>query len=145
MNEYYSNIVKNLIKGEVKDFFNNIESTEKESSIIDTLIDEYFNENKIVFKEEENVKSEYGIKENKTHIYRDRNKYELKENKCLARVWNCGMGGQCSNKGIDDGFCKKHAYPKTGPGKYEWWLGTIDRDRLVRPVNHKGRIHIWLN
>ena len=145
MNEYYSNIVKNLIKGEVKDFFNNIESTEKESSIIDTLIDEYFNENKIVFKEEENVKSEYGIKENKTHIYRDRNKYELKENKCLARVWNCGMGGQCSNKGIDDGFCKKHSLPKTGPGKYEWWLGTVDRDRLVRPVNHKGKVHIWLN
>lgn len=145
MNEYYGFMIKNLIKGEVKDFFDNIESTDQEARKINDLIEEYFNENKIVFEEEQQVKEQYKIKENKTHIYRDRIKYASKENKCLARVWNCGMGGQCSNRGIDDGFCKKHSLPKTGPGKYEWWLGTVDRDRLVRPVNHKGKVHIWLN
>ena len=145
MNEYYDFMIKNLIKGEVKDFFDNIKSTEQDACKINDLIEEYFNENKIVFEEEQQVKEQYNIKGNKTHIYRDRIKYVSKENKCLARVWNCGMGGQCSNRGIDDGFCKKHSLPKTGAGKYEWWLGTVDRDRLVRPVNHKGKVHIWLN
>jgi len=142
MNEYYDNIIKSLIKEEVSNYFLNIKKGEEDCKIISKTIEEYFNTNEIVFEE---AKDKYNIKENKTHIYRDRIKYVSKENKCLARIWNCGMGGQCSNKGIEDDFCKKHSNPKTGPGKYEWWLGTIDRKRPERPINHKGKIHIWLN
>ena len=50
------------------------------------------------------------------------------------------MGGQCSFTGKYDGFCKKHSEKK-----YEWWLGTIDQPRPERPINHKDKIHIWLN
>ena len=79
MNEYYDFMIKNLIKGEVKDFFDNIKSTEQDSCKINDLIEEYFNENKIVFEEEQQVKEQYNIKGNKTHIYRDRIKYASKE------------------------------------------------------------------
>ena len=145
MNNYYKGIIEGLIKSEVKNYFDSLNPSDKDSVIINDLIEEYFSETSIEFIEEDQLKEKYKIKENKTHIYRDRNKYELKEKKCLARVWNCGMGGQCSNRGIDDGFCKKHSSPKTGPGKYEWWLGTVDKARPIRPVNHKGKVHIWLN
>ena len=53
------------------------------------------------------------------------------------------MGGQCSRTGDYEGFCKYHFHPATGPGKYDWWLGTIDKPRPERPKNHKGKIHIW--
>jgi hypothetical protein len=135
-------IIKELLMQEVHDYFNSITKGEEESKIIKRLIEEYFNKSDIVF---EKVQEKYKIKENQTHIYRERDKYMLKENKCLARIWNCGMGGQCSNKGINDGFCKKHSEPKTGPGKYEWWMGTVDKPRPERPINHKGKIHEWLN
>lgn len=142
MNVYYKMIIKELLMQEVHEYFNSITKGEEESKIIKELIEEYFNKSDIVFEE---IKEKYKIKENQTHIYRERDKYMLKENKCLARIWNCGMGGQCSNKGINDGFCKKHSEPKTGPGKYEWWMGTVDKPRPERPINHKGKIHEWLN
>lgn len=145
MENYYKEIIKDFIKEEVESYFNTLEKTEEQSDIIQTLIDEYFSENELAFKEEEDIKQKYNLKENKTHVYRNRDKYESKENKCLARIWNCGMGGQCSNKAVIDGFCKKHCEPKTGPGKYDWWLGTIDKERPVRPINHKGKVHIWAN
>ena len=141
MNPYYTMIIKETLKDEINDYFKNIEKTDEENTIIQTLIDEYFEHKEIIF-EDKNKK--YELKESKTHIYRDRDKYISKDNMCLARIWNCGMGGQCSNKGVVDGFCRKHAEPKTGPGKHDWWLGTINNPRPERPINHKGKIHIWV-
>lgn len=142
MDKYYKDIINELLKEEVESYFNLIETNTEQKEIIKSLIEEYFINEEIIFL---NDKDKYDLKENKTHIYRSRDKYLSKENKCLARIWNCGMGGQCSNKGINDGFCKKHSDPKTGPGKYDWWLGTIDQARPERPINHKGKIHYWLN
>lgn len=131
MNSYYDGIMKKLIEEDMEKYFKDFEG---EKSELKNIINKFLLTKELKFEEEKNYK------ENKTHKYRDRIKYEGKEGKCLARVWNCGMGGQCSFTGKYDGFCKKHSEKK-----YEWWLGTIDQPRPERPINHKDKIHIWLN
>lgn len=131
MNSYYDGIMKKLIEEDMEKYFKDFEG---EKSELKNIINKFLLNKELKFEEEKNYK------ENKTHKYRDRIKYEGKEGKCLARVWNCGMGGQCSFTGKYDGFCKKHSEKK-----YEWWLGTIDQPRPERPINHKDKIHIWLN
>jgi len=131
MNSYYDGIMKKLIEEDMENYFKDFEG---EKSELKNIINKFLLTKELKFEEEKNYK------ENKTHKYRDRIKYEGKEGKCLARVWNCGMGGQCSFTGKYDGFCKKHSEKK-----YEWWLGTIDQPRPERPINHKDKIHIWLN
>lgn len=131
MNPYYDGIMKKLLEEDIEKYFKDFEG---EKSKLKNII------NKFLLNKELNFEEQMNYKENKTHKYRDRIKYEDKEGKCLARVWNCGMGGQCSFAGKYDGFCKKH-YEK----KYDWWLGTIDQPRPERPINHKDKIHIWLN
>ena len=123
--------MKKLIEEDMEKYFKDFEG---EKSELKNIINKFLLNKELKFEEEKNYK------ENKTHKYRDRIKYEGKEGKCLARVWNCGMGGQCSFTGKYDGFCKKHSEKK-----YEWWLGTIDQPRPERPINHKDKIHIWLN
>ena len=123
--------MKKLIEEDMEKYFKDFEG---EKSELKNIINKFILTKELKFEEEKNYK------ENKTHKYRDRIKYESKEGKCLARVWNCGMGGQCSFTGKYDGFCKKHSEKK-----YEWWLGTIDQPRPERPINHKDKIHIWLN
>ena len=120
-----------LIEEDIEKYFKDFEG---EKSELKNIINKFLLNKELKFEEEKNYK------ENKTHKYRDRIKYEGKEGKCLARVWNCGMGGQCSFTGKYGGFCKKHSEKK-----YEWWLGTIDQPRPERPINHKDKIHIWLN
>lgn len=131
MNSYYDGIMKKLIEEDIEKYFKGFEG---EKSELKNIINKFLLNKELKFEEEKNYK------ENKTHKYRDRIKYEGKEGKCLARVWNCGMGGQCSFTGKYDGFCKKHSEKK-----YDWWLGTIDQPRPERPINHKDKIHIWLN
>ena len=131
MNSYYDGIMKKLIEEDMEKYFKDFEG---EKSELKNIINKFLLTKELKFEEEKNYK------ENKTHKYRDRIKYEGKEGKCLARVWNCGMGGQCSFTGKYDGFCKKHSEKK-----YDWWLGTIDQPRPERPINHKDKIHIWLN
>ena len=131
MNSYYDGIMKKLIEVDMEKYFKDFEG---EKSELKNIINKFILTKELKFEEEKNYK------DNKTHKYRDRIKYESKEGKCLARVWNCGMGGQCSFTGKYDGFCKKHSEKK-----YEWWLGTIDQPRPERPINHKDKIHIWLN
>lgn len=128
---YYDGIMKKLIEEDMEKYFKDFEG---EKSELKNIINKFLLTKELKFEEEKNYK------ENKTHKYRDRIKYEGKEGKCLARVWNCGMGGQCSFTGKYDGFCKKHSEKK-----YGWWLGTIDQPRPERPINHKDKIHIWLN
>ncbi len=132
MNTYYKDIFNKLIISDINAYFKEYKGN-KEG--LQDLIDEFMLTQEISFEEKI---PEY--RENKTHKYRDRIKYEDKSGKCLARIWNCGMGGQCSFTGKYDGFCKKHSLKG-----YEWWLGTIDLTRPERPINHKGKVHIWLN
>tara|TARA_Y100000817_G_C16810068_1_gene523844 strand:+ start:748 stop:1146 length:399 start_codon:yes stop_codon:yes gene_type:complete len=132
MNSYYEDIFKVIIKNDLNKYF---EEFKGEKDNLNELIDEFVSKKELSFEEPQ---KEY--KENKTHKFRDRIKYENKEGKCLARVWNCGMGGQCSFTGKYNGFCKKHS--EKG---YDWWLGTIDCPRPERPVNHKDKVHIWLS
>ena len=146
MNDYYFQFILKKLKKDVIVTLNENENIQNIENINDIITDEvniYFRTNEITFKGEgeENEK----IKQSKTHLYRDRTQYKDRGNMCKARVWNCGMGGQCSRKGIIDGFCKGHAEPKNGPGKEEWWLGTIDKPRPRNPVNHTGKIHIWID
>jgi|TARA_B110000967_G_C18849377_1_gene543773 hypothetical protein len=131
MNSYHEDILKKILKTDINLYFKDYEGCKVG---LGELIDEFISHG-VNFEEEE---KEY--RENKTHKFRDRIKYESKENKCLSRVWNCGMGGQCSFTGKYNGFCKKHS--EKG---YDWWLGTIDTMRPERPVNHKDKVHIWLN
>ena len=146
MNDYYFQFILKKLKKDVIVTLNENENIQTIENINDIITDEvniYFRTNEITFKGEgeENEK----IKQSKTHLYRDRTQYKDRENMCKARVWNCGMGGQCSRKGIMDGFCKGHAEPKNGPGKEEWWLGTIDEPRPERPINSHGKVHYWLS
>lgn len=132
MNSYHKDIFKKIIKTDIYKYFEGFQG-DKEN--LEKLIDKFISEHELYFKENDIL-----YKENKTHKYRDRIKYHDKEDKCLARVWNCGMGGQCSFTGKYDGFCKKHSTKR-----YDWWLGTVDCPRPERPINHKDKIHIWLN
>tara|TARA_B110000285_G_scaffold120439_1_gene136210 strand:+ start:642 stop:1043 length:402 start_codon:yes stop_codon:yes gene_type:complete len=132
MNSYHEEIFKKIIKKDMNLYFKDYDGTKVNLS---ELIDEFIASKHTIFEEE---KKEY--KECKTHIFRDRIKYLNRENKCLARIWNCGMGGQCSFTGKYDGFCKPHSEK----GGYEWWLGTVDTQRPERPINHKEKVHIWL-
>ena len=137
MDIYYEGFIITLLKKDLNDYFMNLDGfEEKDQEIINEYITEYFDTTKLVFKKKEEI----DYKENKTHIYRDRLKYSNRPNKCLARIWNCGMGGQCSFTGKYNGFCKKHSLKGN-----DWWLGTVDLPRPERPINHKDKVHIWLN
>ena len=90
MNSYYEGIMKKLVEEDIEKYFKDFEG---EKSELKNIINKFLLNKELKFEEEKNYK------ENKTHKYRDRIKYEGKEGKCLARVWNCGMGGQCSFTG----------------------------------------------
>ena len=85
----------------------------------------------------EQIKLENNI--NKKFISRDI--FKNKKDRCKARIWSNGYGGQCSCKNILNGFCKTH-FTKGGEN---WWIGTIDKPRPKNPVDHTGKIHTWLN
>jgi hypothetical protein len=130
-NNYYEKLLIEKLK---YDIISEISIQCNDHNELIKVVNDYFNKNSFNF--------EY---HKKNEIYRDREKYKCKENKCLARVWNTGMGGQCSRVGEYDGFCKYHFQPSTGPGKDDWWLGTINNHRPERPVNHTGKEHKWKN
>jgi len=72
--------------------------------------------------------------------YTSRNIFKYKKNRCKARIWSNGYGGQCSCKNTYNGFCKTH-FMKGGD---KWWLGTIDKQKPINPINRAGKVHIWL-
>ena len=98
---------------------------------LNILIKEFLKEKELSFEK---------IEEEKNIKFINRDKFDHKNDKCLARIWNCGRGGQCSNKGVDEGFCKKHSKKK-----HDWWLGTINSPRPERPIHHNGKLHKWIN
>ena len=128
MNSYHEEIFKTLLISDLNAYFKDFKGNQGD---LKELIDKFVSKEKIDFKEEkENIKNKK---------CNDRSKYENKE-KCLARIWNNGRGCQCSFTGKYDGFCKKHSLKGN-----DWWLGTINLPRPERPINHKGKVHIWLN
>tara|TARA_B100000902_G_C27222115_1_gene870246 strand:- start:81 stop:476 length:396 start_codon:yes stop_codon:yes gene_type:complete len=131
MSKYYEKLIVQKLKQDIINHFSN----DKE---IKEIIDDYFETYKLNLITE-SVK--YDIKENNTNVYRDRSLYDGRKNRCIARVWNCGMGGQCSRANMKDGFCKMH-YEKGG---HQWWLGTINERKPYNPINHNGKVHQWLN
>ena len=137
MQDYYNNLLINKLKKDVtKDILNN-DSINCNVDIIKNIIEEYFKNNKIEFKDD---KETLGIKDSKTHKYRPRSNV-IDYSKCMARVWNEGMGGQCSrkkNKEYGD-FCKRHHTL----GGYNWNFGTVDKPK-ERQILHNGKVHIWL-
>jgi hypothetical protein len=129
--EYYHNLLLQKMK---KDVFNELSERCTNEQELNEILTTYFNGYQLSLK---------SVPKKKGEKYRDRCKYSDRSGMCLARVWNCGVGGQCSRKGGFDGFCKYHLKPATGPGGSEWWLGTIDIIRPTRPMNHNGKIHLW--
>ena len=133
MNTYYKDIFKVLLKDDLIKHFDNFEG-KKEG--LEKIIEEFFSNNDFEFKE---VELEKQTKTTNKKC-KDREKYSCKENRCKARTWNSGRGGQCGFTGKFDGFCKKH-YEK----KDDWWLGTVDCPRPERPIHENGKIHYWMN
>ena len=129
MNSYHEDIFKILIIKDINTYF---EEFKGDKGDLKELIDKFVSNETIDFKEEKDHV------EHKKCI--DRSKYGDKDGKCLARIWNNGRGCQCSFTGKYDGFCKKHSLKGRA-----WWLGTIDLPRPERPINHKGKVHTWLN
>ena len=119
MKKYYFDFIQEKLK---KDIMKTLIDESIDPIIVQKLVTEYFRENEITFNEIEGTSS--------THKVRDRNAYNNKEGKCIARVWNEGEGGQCSRSGIHCGFCKTH-FKKGGKS---WWLGTVDQPRPERPI-----------
>ena len=131
MNKYYYDLINSKLKKDIETTL--ISCNKQHEELIKQEIKTFFFQHKINF-EEENITTG-------THQVRDRGAYQGKCNRCIALVWNEGHGGQCSrskNKDYGD-FCKQH-FKK---GDNEWWLGTIKK-RIERPVDSRGKIHIWL-
>jgi len=66
------------------------------------------------------------------------------ENRCQARVWAKGFGGQCSKSFVDGGcFCKTHQADVDENGS--WWLCKVTEPRPENPVlpTHPDRVHKW--
>jgi len=134
---YYDQLLIKKLKEDVYTTLQNTNEFKGKEDILNEVINEYFKNNVIEFID---TKKKYDIKESKTHVYRDRKNYSTpSELRCIARVWNCGMGGQCSCKKKYGDFCKRH-YDKGGD---KWILGTINLPRPERPVDNNGKILTW--
>lgn len=75
---------------------------------------------------------------------KNRAKADIDENKCQARVWAGGYGGQCTRKHNDNGcLCTLHKKIQGEHGSL--WLGMVSSMRPDDPVNPKnGKVHQWL-
>ena len=137
MNNYYMNFIIHKIK---TDIYEELSENSSQKKIIKKCIDKYFDSNKILFEKEEEEEEEYN-----THKFRERELYANKKNKCIARIWNEGYGGQCSCKGNKEynDYCLTHY--KKGGEKDEWWLGRMDELRPERPIHPKYGLHHWKN
>tara|TARA_Y100001936_G_scaffold119483_1_gene116923 strand:+ start:4519 stop:4908 length:390 start_codon:yes stop_codon:yes gene_type:complete len=127
MNKYYHEFVKQRLK---KDIMNELIKEGFPRIIVVKEINLYF-KNEIQFNE---IKRSMG-----THQIRDRGAYKDRKDRCKARVWNEGEGGQCSCSGRYDGFCMTHLKK----GGEQWFLGTIDKPKPERPILPNGEILSW--
>ena len=71
----------------------------------------------------------------------------VNHDKCLARVWAGGYGGQCSRKPGENGcLCKLHQGKVDEYGS--WFFGLVTEPRPVNPTNPEGKggkngVHTW--
>ena len=103
--------------------------------IITNEIDSYFNTNEIIF---ENIVTSTDTK------YINRDNFLHIQDRCQARVWNQGHGGQCGNTyhGGRNCLCKKHYAMLTRDEGL--WLGYIDEKRPIDPIHPiNKRVHKW--
>ena len=91
MNTYYKDIFKVLLKD---DLINHFDSFEGQKEGLEKIIEEFFSKNDFEFKELEDEKQT----NTKNKKCKDREKYYCKENRCKARIWNSGRGGQCGRR-----------------------------------------------
>ena len=74
---------------------------------------------------------------------------DVNHDKCLARVWGNGYGGQCSRKPGESGcMCKMHQGKVDKYGS--WFFGLVTEPRPENPTNPEGKggnggngLHIW--
>ena len=71
-------------------------------------------------------------KQVKINHYIDRTKFKEKVNMCHARIWNGGLGGQCSRTQCINNLCNLHNNIVEIQGS--WWLGYITETRPERPI-----------
>jgi len=131
MDKYYFDFIKRKLE---KDIIRELISKNADNhEIILDEISKYFN-NDIVFIDD--------FTSSGTHQKRNRDAYKDKKNRCRARIWNEGLGGQCSCSGKKEynDYCKRHFNKEN-----EWWLGTINKSRPERPIHLNGKVHHWLN
>lgn len=121
----------NDIINDLKNEYNEELEYDKERyySIIESITEDYFKNNEIMFieKKKKKEKKENGI---------------LSENKCLARIWNNGYGNnQCTRSiyNCEHNLCKKH-YDLFISDKL--WLGSITEPRPNNPKRN-GKVKKW--
>ena len=74
---------------------------------------------------------------------------DVNHDKCLARVWGNGYGGQCTRKPGENGcMCKLHQGKVDKYGS--WFFGLVTEPRPENPTNPEGKggnggngLHIW--
>ena len=61
--------------------------------------------------------------------------------KCDIRVWNQGLGAQCTCQKLEnENMCQMHLIKtKNEP----WWLGLITEEKPIEPKHPKTGIHLW--
>ena len=98
MNKYYYDFITNKLKKDIQIELHML--NESHSVLLDSEIESYFQGNTIEFNEVSHSSD--------THQVRNRDAYQLKENRCKALVWNEGYGGQCSRSSKEEcnGFVK---------------------------------------
>ena len=128
MNKYYFDFFRKKLK---EDIIHDLIEQGLDEKFVYREVDLYFEKNEIEFNEIQQTSN--------THQIRPRCAYQGKQNRCKARVWNEGEGGQCSNTGLHNGFCKTHSKK----GGDSWWLGTVDKPRPERLIHPDGKVHYW--
>lgn len=101
----------------------NFSDVEKKE-IIQKMMDEYFVSHPFEL-----------VKCSKIPHYIDRSKFKEKQDKCEARIWNGGYGGQCSRKQHRNQLCSKHYDILCCQGSL--WLGYTNGPRPEHPI-YKG-------
>ena len=129
MNKYYFDFFKEKLK---KDVIHELLEKGIAKELLIKEVNLYF-EGEIQFEDVQQMSG--------THQMRPRSIYQDKKNRCKARIWNEGEGGQCSCTGLEEynGFCKTH-FKK---GENQWFLGTIHQPRPERPIKPDGTLLVW--
>ena len=131
---YYDLLITKLRDDITTDLLKELEN-KYSVEIITNEIDSYFNTTEITF---ENVVTSTDTK------YINRDNFLHIQDRCQARVWNRGYGGQCGRTyhGGRHCLCKKHETMLTRDK--ELWLGYIDEKRPIDPIHPiNKRVHIW--